>query len=186
MYLMSHCAVSCIGWKFINSFGHTSITSKWLPNKPQWSSCHQSSYCTAFQSNVESAIQRFRIKSHSQRNLLIEFISLQVLGKYQKILPKSAQTPHSALYQSVVSFQDKNTFSEIHLQAPPASYWRRRCGTDAHRILEHGAMPFQTRVWMHPVQQLVCIYSSSKKKRQAEGIRWSLTSTSFSLQISSL
>lgn len=122
MYLMSHCTASCIGWKFINSFGHTSITSKWLPNKPQWSSCHQSSYCTAFQSNVESAIQRFRIKSHSQRNLLIEFISLQVLGKYQKILPKSAPTPHSALHQSAASHSKIKTpfqrfISRLHLQA---------------------------------------------------------------------
>lgn len=131
----------------------------------------EQSHCTAFQSNFEPVMQRFRIKSHSHRNLSIEFISLQVLseniGKYwPRVCTGSAL---SSLPVCRASFQDKNTFSEIHLQAPPPSYRGRRCGTNARGILEHGAMPFQTQVWMHPVQQLVCIYSSSKKKRRAEG-----------------
>lgn len=54
------------------------------------------------------------------------------------------------------------------------------------RILERGAIPFQRQVWMHPVKQLVCIYSSSRKKQQAEGMQRSLTSAKFSLQNVSL
>lgn len=115
MHLRSHCTVFCMGWKFINSFGHTSIASKWLPNKPQWSRRHQSSYRTAFRSNVEPVMQRFRIKSHSHRNLSIEFISLQVLS--ENTGQESAQAPHSALYQSVKTTPFQRFISRLHLRA---------------------------------------------------------------------
>lgn len=53
--------------------------------------------------------------------------------------------------------------SRLHLKATKDNGW----SANAPRILEHGAIPFQTQVWMRLVQQLLCIYSSSTKKQQA-------------------
>lgn len=96
-----------------------------------------------------------------------------------------AQTSHSALYWSAASHSKikKAPFLKILVHASPLSYRGRQSSANAPRILEHGAIPFQTQVWMHLVQQLVCIYSSSKKQQQAERLHWSLTSPSFFLQI---